>query len=562
MSGRISIPENIDSEELPLKPFAPDTTGLPLNLNDIYKEFRLRGCDFHGKFRGIIESDPKFTTGKLLWQDDWVSLIDTMLQFSDLGKHHSRDLYLPTRIDRIVLNPLKHQEIVHNLKQSQGANGTVAPISVYMYKNMNVIKAGGIEIRGLKTSLTLRRFGTQPTPILQRYTFVPRHNDNATSSKSPECAHLHAISVITQLAIENSVGSGTKRVKVVDVIESRTANDSLAQIIQSIIENEPSLISDMTIIANQSIEPYVDVVDGSRIQDDTNDPSSAPIESNDYHLVIAYDVVERPNATAILKNLKASIRENGFVLLEENIIGYDETKANRSFASLNLTIVSLQCSTTKKYILLRRIVDISTRNKIIIWLTGKNFNWLEALKSALATAERENRYVYLVGQGEECLGAVGLMNCIKNEIGGKMARLVFIQDANVEEFSFASETFANQLKTDLISNVYKNGDWGTYRHLELEELGNYSKTPIDHAHLDVLTCGDQSNLAWIESPSFSTENEQVELCTVYYAPVNSSDVIMSTGKMTPDGLHDKCPKQDGKFGLEFAGRDSNGRRKF
>lgn len=317
--------------------------------------------------------------------------------------------------------------------------------------------------------------------------------------------------------------------KVADVVESKTANDSLAQIIHTIIENEPSLVCDVAIITNDLIE------------------------LNTYHLVIAYDVVERLNATMILANLKTSIREDGFILLEENIVGYDKSKANLIFASLNLTIVSVQRSTTKKYILLRRIFDVATRNKTVVMLTEENFDWLEQLKVALATAERENRYVYVVGQGEECLGAVGLMNCIRNEMGGKRARLVFVQDANVEKFSFASEMYVDQLKMDLISNVYKNGDWGTYRHLKLDESDVNGKASIEHAHLDVLTRGDQSSLSWIESQSLDTEDDRMELCTVYYAPINMLDVIMSNGQMAP---------KDGHFGLEFAGRDSNGRRKF
>lgn len=546
MSGRISAPKDIDAEELRLDPLTPDRiTELPLQLNDIYKEFRLRGCDFSGKFRGIFESDSKFTAGKLLWQNDWVSFIDAMLQFGELGSSHSRDLKLPSRIDRIVLNPLRHQEIVDDLKQSVSVIDTVATMPVYVYKNANVIKAGGIELRGLQTSLTTRQFSSKSVPILERYVFVPLQSGNATS-------RLHAISMVTHLAIENGVESGTTKVKLADVVESRTTSDSLAQIIQTIIGNEPSLISDMTIITRQSLEPYVEAADGCCIRVDSKDLSLELIELNAYHLVIAYDVVERSNATVILTNLNASIRKDGFILLEENIVGYDEAKANQLFASLNLMVVCVQCSTAKRYILLRRMVDLGTRNKTIVLITEKNFGWLEQLQSALSTAEKEKRYVYVVGQGEECLGAVGLMKCIRNEMGGKFARLVFVPDANVEQFSFTSELYANQLKADLISNVYKNGSWGTYRHLKLDESdGNGWRASTRHMHLDVSKCGDQSTLSWIQSPplrqsSCDATNNDTELCVVHYAPINFRDLQM----------------QNGRPGMEFAGRDSNGRRKF
>lgn len=557
VSGRISVAKHIDSEKVLLDPLTPDTiTELnSLQLNDIYKEFRLRGCDFNGKFRGIFESDSKFTTGKLLWQNDWVTFIDTMLQFNELGSHQSRDLYLPSRIDRIVLNPLRHQQIIDDLKQSVSVIDTILTVPVHVYENENVIRAGGIEVRGLKTSLTPRHCGSKSTPILERYVFVPLQNANETLSTTPESARLHAISVAIHLAIENGIESAATKVKVADVVEGKSMNEVLARIIQTIIENEPSLDSEVEIFANQPIEPCVEAVGGTRIHVDSKDPSSEPIDWNTYHLIVAYEVVDRPNATVILTNLKVSILESGFILLEENIVGYDEAKANRLFASLNLIVVCVQRSTTKRYILLRRIVDFSARNKTVVLITETNFGWLEQLKSALATAEKEKRYVYVVGQSEECLGAVGLMKCIRNEMGGEFARLVFVPDANVEEFSFASELYANQLKADLISNVYKNGTWGTYRHLKLAGIGR--RTLIQHAHLDVLKCGDQSTLSWIQSPSphqssSSVINDDTELCSVYYAPVNYRDVQMSTERMAT---------QEGNFGLEFAGRDSIGRRK-
>lgn len=556
VSGKIYVPENIELEQLPLDPPEQDKSGLLLKTNDIYKELRLRGYDYGGKFRGVSESDSKAVTGKLQWEDNWVSFIDTMLQFSILGKD-LRELYLPTRIERAVFNPLKHLELTESLKQSEG------DVPVYMYKDINVIKSGGIELRGLKASLAPRRSGTQSPPILERYVYVPSKNTNQDLSKNTDRARLHAVSVATHLAIENS--SGALKVKVADVVESKTAENSLAQLIQTVIESEPTLVSDVAIATNQPTEPYVQAVGESGIRVVAKDPSTGPVESN-LHLVVAYDVVERVDANIVLENLKASIREDGFILLEENVVGYDEAKANQLFKSFNLATVSVQRSTNKYFVLLRPLIDITTRNKTIVLITEKNYSWVDALKEALATAEKENTYVYVVGQGEELLGAVGFINCIKNENGGKFARLVFIQDANAEKFSFTSKNYLEQLNKDLISNVYKNGGWGTFRHLKLDVQGEVSNLPVEHAYVNALTKGDLSSLSWIEGPLSrqmpDPKDKRVELCSVYYAPINFRDVMLSSGKLAADALPGDLATQDCILGLEFAGRDSTGRRKF
>lgn len=58
----------------------------------------------------------KFTIGvqgKLEWNGNWISYIDTMLQFSILGLK-TKELYLPTRIQKIIVDPVKHLKTVES----------------------------------------------------------------------------------------------------------------------------------------------------------------------------------------------------------------------------------------------------------------------------------------------------------------------------------------------------------------------------------------------------------------------------------------------------------------
>lgn len=51
-----------------------------------------------------------------------------------------------------------------------------------MYRDIDVIKSGGIELRGMKASLAPRRQQSQAPPKLEKYTFVPYNADKVILS--------------------------------------------------------------------------------------------------------------------------------------------------------------------------------------------------------------------------------------------------------------------------------------------------------------------------------------------------------------------------------------------
>ena len=551
VSGVIKVPENIEMEELLLDPIACDKkAGLMLERGDVYKELRLRGYDYGGMFRGITKTDTRANAGELEWADNWVSFMDTMLQFSIMGKD-LRELYLPTRIDRVTINPEKHLAMLES-KQNN--------MECYMYKDINVIKSGGVEMRGLRASLAPRRSGTQAAPKMERYTFVPNTNKRLLA-ESLEKSKLNALSVATHLVIENS--SGTLKVKVVEYLEDRLAEASNALYLQDVIESEPTLASDVAIVTTQKTETYQTFVGDSGVRVIAKDATKGPVEQN-CHLAVAYDLLTVKDGSKILKSLRESIKEEAFILLEESTSTYDKIRRNANiFDELHLTTVMEQIVENRVFLLLRPNIDFNDREKHVVVMTEKNFKWLEDLKEALIDSET-GRHTYIVCQGEEFFGAIGLMNCIKNEAGGKLAKLFFIQDKGVEKFSLDHPMFAEQLKKDIIQNVYKNGTWGTFRHLRLDNTTGVPTLPVEHAYVNALTKGDLASLKWIEGPLChdrpDTKDPHHELCTVYYAPINFRDVMLSSGKLAADALPGDLAQQDCILGLEFSGRDANGKR--
>lgn len=543
VSGNISVPEDVTLAQLQLDPIAPDSSAKKMDKTDIYKELRLRGYDYTGKFQGIMEAEANAESGKLQWNDDWISYIDTMLQFCIIG-NDIRELYLPVRLGKVIIDPIRHLELLEAEKK----------LPVYSYKHINVVKSGGIEIRDMKVSMAARRGKYHSAPILEQYSFTTLDSSEVTSQNE-------AVIISVQLAVENS--GGALKLKVADVVADKAAENTLAGSIQSIIEAEPILITDVALCTSVAAEPYLQAVGEMGIRVLSKDATKGAVEQN-CHLVTGYDVTSDSEAAGILQNLRASIKDTGFILLEENVVGFNEKKAAKLFAEQKLNQISNLQTANKFFILLRPKIDVAGRNKEVIMVDEKSFDWVEELKESLASAEVEDRYVYIVSTSEEQFGALGLMTCIKNETGGKNARLVYVQDKITENFSFDGKLFKEQLNKDLLFNVYKNGTWGTYRHLPLECQTDEATLQVEHAYVNALTKGDLSSLSWIESPLSrqlpDPSDKSTELCTVYYAPLNFRDVMLTSGKLAADALPGDLATQDCVLGMEFSGRDSTGKR--
>lgn len=147
VSGKIKETESSEADILPYK----DTSTMELSNADVYKELRLRGYDYGSEFRGISAADingkykyicrfifnkikltkykniqylkKKFTGkyGELIWNNNWISFLDTMLQMSIL-RLSGNGLRLPTRIKSITVNPLFHGKNAYTNDQDQSGN--------------------------------------------------------------------------------------------------------------------------------------------------------------------------------------------------------------------------------------------------------------------------------------------------------------------------------------------------------------------------------------------------------------------------------------------------------
>nr|QNL15121.1 fatty acid synthase 1 [Meteorus pulchricornis] len=547
VTGKIRSSENIGKDQLSfeqqtISEYENECDILNLNTSDIYKDLRLRGYDYSGIFQGIVRSNNRGIIGELAWTDDWISFMDTMLQFSILGKD-TKDLYLPTKLQYAAINPMGHLEMAQNLDDNEH-------FAVYSYPNIGVIKSGGIEFRGMKASLAPRRQLSQAAPKHERYLFVPYENPQVLV-EDPNKARIHALNVLVQIIIENV---GVLKIKGAEFAGERSVEAILAPIIVDILLDEPSIIVDFQVATSNTTDNYASICEQWNIKTITKDMAVSPV-GQDLHLAVAADVLSNGNSI-YLSNLAASVKPGGFIILEETGV------PQKSYLKKSkLILVANQTSPGKSYLLLKREEEKS--EPIIIQITEKNFSWLEGVKAALKKSESEEQQILLVSQGEELLGLVGLMTCIRRESGGKNARYVFIQDKNAPKFSLQNSFYASQLNKQLVSNVLKGSQWGSYRHLRLDQQSDIPSLQVEHAYVNGLVRGDLSSLRWIEGPLSYYQPERYpdrELCSVYYAPLNFRDIMLATGKLPPDALPGDLAGQDCILGLEFAGRDSTGQR--
>lgn len=207
-SGRVYLAEvgqKLLDHEAPSEP--PETVTFDLDAEDIYKELRLRGYEYSGSFQGILKADIQHPYGKLKWEDNWVTFMDTMLQFSILG-NPMRSLNLPVRIHSCRVDPAVHARAV----STAGDKG----VDVVYEKYLNVCRAGGVVMKGLKANVAPRR-GVQQEPFLEEYQFVP-YLDDESAGRQREAAVREYVEVCCGVARRVLESCGKNKAQISDVM--------------------------------------------------------------------------------------------------------------------------------------------------------------------------------------------------------------------------------------------------------------------------------------------------------------------------------------------------------
>ncbi|XP_063702664.1 fatty acid synthase-like [Culicoides brevitarsis] len=496
-----------------------DSTYPVMPTRDFYKELRLRGYHYKDLFRQVIEARGDGSGGKVKWEDNWVAFMDCLLQISIVGKD-SRALMLPTGIERMTISNKIHNQM---LKEMDLEN---AVFEIQSSKSLNIVRSGGVEIKGIQVMPVSRR-RPPGDPVLERYVFMPH-------LPSPKLTKENAMRVIVQLGLENS--QMTTVVKAVEVDGGENFNPVIDEMFFA-LGDLPLMTPDLTFLTSRTPE-----INNIKIE-------NAEISSQSG---LMFAIV-----TNLLRNeeklnvIKKSLSEKGFILCRETSrVQISDLPKFKEFQILS--VIPLDDQT---YVLLQVKPKVAESQASIVKVSSQDteYLWVGELQNLMS----KNKAVIVVSE-ESHSGVIGLVNCIRKEPKGQNVSCVFVDDPTASKFDVDNPMYKNQLQLGLAINVFKDGQWGSYRHLQLiTERQTIQRR--DHCYANTLTKADISSLSWLTGP-YNYTRPKNELARVRYASLNFRDVMLASGKLNAEVLDSGRLDQECVLGFEYSGIAESGRR--
>ncbi|XP_059765124.1 fatty acid synthase [Balaenoptera ricei] len=628
-----------------------------LSQSDVYKELRLRGYNYGPHFQGILEANLEGNTGRLLWKDNWVTFLDTMLQMSLLVPGH-RNLRLPTRITAIHIDPTTHRQKLYALQ------GETQVADVVVNRCLNSIVAGSVHISRLHASVAPRRQQEQLAPILEKFCFTPHVESGCLAGslalqeelqlcrglaqalqtkvaqqgmkmvvpgldsaqdprEAPQQGLPRLLAAACQLQLNGNLqqelgqvlaqerpllcddpllsglldspalkacvdtaleNTASLRMKVVEVL---AGDGRLYSRIPALLNTQPLMQLDYIATdrhpqALEAAQAKLQQLDLTQGQWDPVDPAPSSLGRTDL-LVCNCALATLGDPATAVGNMAATLKEGGFLLLHTLLGGYSlgETVAfltcsephqggqhllsqdewESLFTGASLHLVALKRSFYGSVLFLCRR-PAPQDSPVFLSVEDASFGWVDSLKNILA--DSSSRPVWLMAVGCTTSGVVGMVNCLRKEPGGDQIRCVLVSNLSstspIPEMDPNSLELQKVLQGDLVMNVYRDGAWGAFRHFPLEKERPEEQT--EHAFVNILTRGDLSSIRWVCSPLRHAQptGSGVQLCTIYYASLNFRDIMLATGKLSPDAIPGKWVARDCMLGMEFSGRDARGKR--
>ncbi|XP_072750690.1 fatty acid synthase-like [Anoplolepis gracilipes] len=502
-----------------------------MKTKDIYKELKLRGYQYTNLFRGLKSSSTTAKRGHIAWTNNWVTFMDNMLQIKILSID-MRSLYVPTEVQKLVINPKLHTQYVRDIKAEE------KQLPVRVYKDLDMIISGGIEIHGVKATSIFRR---KPigNPILEEYKFVA-HRDGA------EISLQESIILSTHLALEYHQMIKVNIIELIEDNDKITTEELASPLFLEVLDNLPLIKPNLSLITR------TDRFDSITLPPKITTSRSMKLSKDDNAMLVAGFNLLTNDKSKTLNEILSALKNGGFLLTRgQPLTRNDLTNAERH----NLAIV-LEKRTKIEHIVLLKKRESSRKKTEIIFVNNYEFSWLEQLKSIL-NIENNVAKIILVGEKDSECGLIGLVNCLRREPGGELIRGVLIQDETAPKFSLDEPLYAKQLQIDLIINVLRPGIiWGSYRHLPLAPL---APKLSHHAYVNQMIRGDLHSLSWLEGPIASNYQHE-DLVRITYASINFKDVMIATARIILDDFVFRGRLEECFIGLEYVGIDNAGRR--
>ncbi|XP_065214304.1 fatty acid synthase-like [Planococcus citri] len=539
--GNVRIPNNISHEAFNMEPFEDEISNsqiLPLNTKDFYKELRLRGYQYKGMFKKVVYANATGTYGKVIWNDNFTTFMDTMAQISVVHVD-CRQLLVPTSIRKLVIDVNKHNKMIATLDKEN------PEVSVNFYPSIGLINSGGVQIMGFGTNDIVRR-PDKADPVLEMHTFVPFICEEEMDLNL-------VIRLCVHIALENLP---TLQVRTYELLDQEYNKDaSVSNIIEKTLADLPLIQASVNILTNSEI-----------IKENENENEKECCNGNGVKILkenLPEDnsslIIFVPNIQTkidLLEKIFRTLKEDGFIITKES------RNENRSFIDLGLDVCfSRPINLEEKILLLRKIKEKKYDTKTIK-MNNDSFGWISEVQTALIDIKpQEGEKLIIYAEKEPTSGILGFHNCLRKEEKGSSTRCFFIVDKNAPDFTLENSFYKSQLDKNLSQNVFKNGKWGSYRHLPVETV---KEIEVRSAFCEAQKRGDFSSFKWLEDsmdPAMYENSTEKSLVHVYFSSLNFRDVMLAIGKVSVTNYRDLYSRlREGHQGLEYSGKDANGRR--
>ncbi|CAK1541813.1 unnamed protein product [Leptosia nina] len=526
VTGRIYAKKNVGKEYRVLQP-ALESTGSNIKhmlTKDFYKELRLRGYQYSGLFRGVVGCNIEGTRGRLSWVNNWVSFMDCMLQLRIVG-NDTRGLFVPTRIEKLCIDVNLHYDAVSKMNPDSDRQS----FEIRVYPDVDVIRSGGVEIRGLHASPISRKIPLG-VPVLEKNVFVPNFSKTKMAVEDILRADI-------QVILENVQTYKVKSIELVDEEYKANGYEPLLEKVGDILGDLPLVQPELLVISEETIEmPSYITVENKKVSGESNTV-----------LFIGANLLGRPD---ILQQAVSTLRDKCFIISREK-----ESPNVKNFAD-KYDIITVQDTGLEYFVLFRKRVGAKPAKFIKIVTADQTYSWIDKVKEELKAGQK----LVIYSEDEHLNGLLGLVNCLRREPGGEIVYGLLIADPSAPAFNPDLEIYEEQLDKDLAINVYQDGQWGTYRHLL---LGDLETIRANHAFVNTVTIGDLSSLKWLEGPIRPNQifkNPESILIHVYCSALNFRDVMTAMGRVTVDAVARGRLAQECVQGFEVVGRTPNGAR--
>ncbi|XP_070505891.1 fatty acid synthase-like [Chironomus tepperi] len=519
-------------EGMEMSHITPHDDSISFTSEGFYREMRLCGFIHLGPFKGVTEIQLNGLKGKIKWMKNWITFLDTITHFNNRRTLLSREMGVPVRIRKLLIDPILHYEMLEEKeKQSRDENANIIPntddnnsdvtFDVVVCPYRQIINAGGIELHEKTNQIIYRRKPNQPTLEISK--FIPYHCENPLTLDD-------TAKVIVQMIVENI---SKFKFSAVEIDDNDDETALLSEYIGRAFGGIPQVTSDITLCTSKNDIKLKDVVIS------TEDLSSF----SGVDLLIINKCIENKS---VLDDISSVVNKNGYIVSRErqehsnlqhnnyHLVGKIHTKNDEI-----LYIIQLRNDTYLEY----KAIEI----------TSNVSEWLEPLKNSL---KESPTIIYAYNQ--EPSGILGFYKCLRQEYPDKLKCFLIIDTQNAPSaFDANDKFFKDQLELNHAVNIFKDGKWGTYKHLIICPATNATPQST-HCFASCLVKGDLSSFSWIQG-SLDVNDDNLDLINIQYSSLNFKDIMLALGRIS-DNRGKKVFEQETCLGFEFSGIKRDGER--